>query len=82
MIRAVLFDMDGVLYHTMPSHAKAWLGSMAKCGLSMSEEEVYRYEGMIGTETMERLKRATDEGSLGWGWLSLNITPKIFTTKW
>ena len=37
---------------------------------------------MIGTETMERLKRATDEGSLGWGWLSLNITPKIFTTKW
>ncbi|MBQ2554351.1 MAG: HAD family phosphatase [Prevotella sp.] len=57
MIRAVLFDMDGVLYHTMPSHAKAWLGSMAKCGLSMSEEEVYRYEGMIGTETIRLMAR-------------------------
>lgn len=37
---------------------------------------------MTGTETMERLKRASDDGNLKWGWLSLNITPRIFTTKW
>ena len=37
---------------------------------------------MTGTETMERLKRATDDGNLKWGWLSLNISPRIFTTKW
>lgn len=37
---------------------------------------------MTGTKTMERLKRASSDGSLRWGWLSLNITPRIFTTKW
>jgi hypothetical protein len=37
---------------------------------------------MKGTETMERLKRASENGRLTWGWLSLNISPRIFTTKW
>jgi hypothetical protein len=37
---------------------------------------------MTGTETMERLKRASGDGSLRWAWLSLNITPRLFTTKW
>jgi hypothetical protein len=37
---------------------------------------------MTGTKTMEKLKRATDDGNLKWGWLSLNISPRIFTTKW
>ena len=37
---------------------------------------------MTGTKTMEKLKRATDDGNLTWGWLSLNITPRIFTTRW
>ena len=37
---------------------------------------------MKGTETMEKLKRASKDGSLKWGWLSLSISPRIFTTKW
>lgn len=37
---------------------------------------------MTGTETMERLKRASDDGSMRWAWLSLNISPRIFTTRW
>lgn len=37
---------------------------------------------MTGTETMEKLKRASADGSLRWGWISLNITPRIFSTKW
>ena len=37
---------------------------------------------MNGTETMEKLKRASNDGSMRWGWVSLNITPRIFTTKW
>lgn len=40
------------------------------------------YSYMIGTETMERLKRASDQGSLRWAWLSLGISPKLFTNKW
>ena len=40
------------------------------------------YSYMTGTETMERLKRASGDGSLRWAWLSLNVTPRIFTAKW
>ena len=37
---------------------------------------------MVGTESMQRLKRASSDGSLRWYWLSLNITPKIFSKEW
>ena len=37
---------------------------------------------MKGTKTMEKLKRAANDSSLRWAWVSLNITPRIFTTKW
>lgn len=37
---------------------------------------------MIGTESMEKLKRADDKNRLKWGWFSLNVSPRIFTTKW
>ena len=33
---------------------------------------------MTGTRTMERLKRASGDGSLRWGWVTLNITPRLF----
>lgn len=50
--KAVLFDMDGVLYDSMPNHAKAWKECMEKFGLTMTEEEAYQYEGMRGVETI------------------------------
>ena len=37
---------------------------------------------MVGTESMQRLKRASSDGSLRWYWLSLNITPRIFSKAW
>ncbi len=37
---------------------------------------------MWGTETMDRLKRSGNESTLRWGWLSLNINPRIFSIKW
>ena len=40
------------------------------------------YSYMTGTETMERLKRASGDGSLRWGWLSLIISPRLFSAKW
>lgn len=36
---------------------------------------------MTGTETMERLKRASGDGSLRWAWFSLNISPHLFSVK-
>lgn len=48
-----LFDMDGVLYDSMPNHAKAWHDSMAEYGIGMSVEEAYAFEGMRGFETIK-----------------------------
>ena len=37
---------------------------------------------MKGSETMERLKRSTQKNDLRWGYITLIVTPRIFTTKW
>ena len=37
---------------------------------------------MWGGDTMDRLKRSGNENSLRWGWISLSVNPRIFTTKW
>lgn len=51
--KVALFDMDGVLYDSMPNHAKAWHDSMALYGVEMSEAEAYAFEGMRGFETIK-----------------------------
>lgn len=51
-LRAVLFDMDGVLYDSMPYHAKAWNRAMADFGYHLPEDEVYMYEGRTGASTI------------------------------
>ena len=43
-LKAVLFDMDGVLFDSMPNHVKAWLEVMKGYNLDMSENEVYMNE--------------------------------------
>ena len=37
---------------------------------------------MQGKETMERLRRADHDNSLKWGWFSLIVSPKLFSTRW
>ena len=39
--KAVLFDMDGVLFDSMPNHAYAWSQSMTQFGLKMTTKEAY-----------------------------------------
>lgn len=56
-LRAVLFDMDGVLYDSMPNHATSWHESMKLHGLKMAPEEAYTYEGMRGVETIKLLAK-------------------------
>ncbi|MBO5157664.1 MAG: HAD-IA family hydrolase [Prevotella sp.] len=55
--KAVLFDMDGVLYNSMPNHAYSWHNSMKRFGLQMSEADAYKYEGMRGVETIKLICR-------------------------
>jgi beta-phosphoglucomutase len=56
--RAVLFDMDGVLYDSMPHHAIAWQKSMAQFGITMTPHDAYATEGARGFDTVrEMVKR-------------------------
>ncbi len=55
--KAVLFDMDGVIYNSMPRHAISWHNSMASFGLDIALDGAYRYEGMRGVETIKLLAR-------------------------
>ena len=55
MTKAVLFDMDGVLFDSMPNHAYAWSHAMTQYGLAMTREEVYMNEGRTGSATINML---------------------------
>lgn len=52
-LRAVLFDMDGVLYDSLPNHTNSWVTVMHHNGLSMTEADVYLNEGRIGYDTID-----------------------------
>ncbi len=55
-IKAILFDMDGVLYDSMPAHAKSWQETFEEYGFeSTTPEEFYLHEGRIGSRTIEMI---------------------------
>ena len=53
--KAVLFEMDGVLYDSMPNHAVAWQRSMAKFGIHMTAQDAYATEGARGVDTIRMM---------------------------
>lgn len=56
--KAVLFDMDGVLYDSMPNHAVAWHQSMKEYGIEMSHADAYATEGQRGVDTIRQMVKA------------------------
>ena len=69
-----LYGMDKTLGHEVEIQVKYIAGK----DINLSTGFSY----MTGTETMEKLKRANENGSLRLGWVSLNIAPQLFSTKW
>lgn len=53
--KAVLFDMDGVLYNSMPNHAVAWQESMRQFGIHMTAADAYATEGARGIDTIRKM---------------------------
>ncbi|MGN1255540.1 MAG: HAD family hydrolase [Bacteroidaceae bacterium] len=66
-LKAVLFDMDGVLFDSMPNHVYAWCEAVKRFGLHMTSQEVYMNEGRTGSGTVDMLamrtwgRKATDQ---------------------
>lgn len=65
--KAVLFDMDGVLYDSMRFHARAWFETANLHHLVSTPEDFYMFEGRTGENTINVLylrtfnRNATDE---------------------
>src|SRR5512135_669652 len=54
-VKAVLFDMDGVITDTMPYRYRAWRRTFRAEGLSIPECEVYLREGQPGRRTIAEI---------------------------
>ena len=51
-LRAALFDMDGVLFDSMPAHAKSWAQVCREFGFDVDETEIYMNEGRTAFTTL------------------------------
>lgn len=66
-LKAVFFDMDGVLFDSMPAHAEAWVRAIRHIGLPFTHYEAYLQEGRTGSGTIngifqrEKGRDATEE---------------------
>lgn len=66
-LKAVFFDMDGVLYDSMKHHSKAWVKAMIEFGLPFTEYDAYFNEGRTGSATINSVfvdingREATEE---------------------
>lgn len=63
--KAVLFDMDGVLYDSMPNHAIAWQESMKEFGIHMTAADAYATEGARGVDTIRQMVGAQQGRHIG-----------------
>ncbi|MGI0039723.1 MAG: HAD family hydrolase, partial [Nitrososphaera sp.] len=55
-MKGVIFDLDGVLVNSMPSHIKAWRQAFQDvAGIDVEKKVFYELEGMRGIELVEKL---------------------------
>lgn len=54
-LKAVLIDMDGVLYDSMKNHTQSWFKTMQSVGINSTKDEFYMYEGRTGASTINLL---------------------------
>lgn len=51
-VKAVIFDMDGVITDTMPYHMRAWRSVLAMRGVKVSKNDIYKREGQRGIDSV------------------------------
>ena len=51
-LKAVFFDMDGVLYDSMQFHERSWIEAFREVGISFNPIDAYMNEGRTGRSTI------------------------------
>jgi beta-phosphoglucomutase len=60
-MRAIVFDSDGVLVDSMPSHYKAWKIAFREiCNIKIDKRTIYLLEGMRGIDLVEKVFELKD----------------------
>jgi HAD superfamily hydrolase (TIGR01509 family) len=54
-VKCIFFDMDGVLFNSMPYHAESWIKTFAEFGLELPEHEPYMNEGSTALYTVSQM---------------------------
>ncbi len=57
VMKAIIFDMDGVLVDSMPDHAEAWKQALATAGITISRNDIYELEGSNHRQIIEIMFR-------------------------
>ena len=73
-ITAALKEVNKTLGHDIDIEASYQIMKDVRLSLGFSY--------MVGSETIQKLKRADDDDNLKWAWFSLVVSPRLFTTKW
>ena len=73
---ALIFDMDGTLADTMPTHFIAWSRSMAAQGIEFTEQRLYALGGVPAAVIVEML--AKEQGKTVDAKLIANAKEKLF----
>ena len=54
--KGIIFDLDGVLVDSMPTHFQAWKEAFAKiAGLQITDRDIYLLEGMRGLDLVAKI---------------------------
>ena len=56
MLKAILFDMDGVIIDSEPLHAKAAVNAMKKFGITITTDFCYSFIGSTAKHMLEVIK--------------------------
>lgn len=54
-VKAVIFDMDGVITNTMPDHYRSWKAVLAPRGIPATYHDIYSREGQPGLQSVKEL---------------------------
>ncbi len=57
MKKAYFFDMDGVLFDSMPNHAQAWAETLVKYGIAFEPRDCYINEGRTSRDVIRLLAK-------------------------
>jgi beta-phosphoglucomutase len=54
--KGIIFDLDGVLVDSMPTHFRAWKEAFAKiAGIEITDRDIYLLEGMRGMDLVAKI---------------------------